>query len=238
MNEADLALLASALLMGLAGSGHCLVMCGGIASVPASRVDQDRPMLASTTRLLAFNSGRLLGYLVLGAAAAGLSSAAMFTLDHALAARFSRLAVALVLALSGIRLLLGRDVMGLERVGTRFWQWLRPWTGRLQQLPGTLRWPLLGLCWGWLPCGLVYSAAGLSLATGDMRQGVLVMLAFGLGTLPSMLASGASSSLLVGLFRRPWLQHAGGLLLLLAAAWTLLFALGLWPTGTAMEHHH
>jgi sulfite exporter TauE/SafE len=86
----------------------------------------------------------------------------------------------------------------------------------------------LGLAWGWLPCGLSYSMLLLAATTANAATGATVMLAFGAGTLPSMLGAGL---VLRGAGRRlggpdNWQRIAG----------VLLLAFGLWTAGNAVWH--
>jgi uncharacterized protein len=80
---------------------------------------------------------------------------------------------------------------------------------------------LLGMVWGLIPCGFLYIAQLKAAEAGDMRQGAIVMLAFGLGTLPSMLCLGISTSFLSG-DRRSQLFRMGGWITLVIGILTLL----------------
>ena len=68
-----------------------------------------------------------------------------------------------------------------------------------------------GALWGWIPCGLVYSMLALALASGDAVSGALVMAAFGLGTLPNLLAAGLAAQKLLAFRRIPWVRRGAGL---------------------------
>jgi sulfite exporter TauE/SafE len=70
----------------------------------------------------------------------------------------------------------------LERLGGKLWVRIEPLGRRFLPVNHPLKALALGLVWGWLPCGLVYSALAWSLASGDAVQGAALMLAFGLGT--------------------------------------------------------
>src|SRR5690606_30261773 len=77
----------------------------------------------------------------------------------------------------------------------------------------------VGMLWGWLPCGLVYSTLALALMSGGPADGAIVMLAFGLGTLPNLVAAGLAIERL-----QPWLRRQG----VRRAAAALVFSLGVW----------
>ncbi|AZU48066.1 cytochrome biogenesis protein [Aeromonas hydrophila] len=83
-----------------------------------------------------------------------------------------------------------QGVLLLERIGAKLWPHLKPLAGKF--IPFTSAWQALpfGMVWGWLPCGLVYSMLTWSAAAGSAGGGALVMLFFGLGTLPTLFALG------------------------------------------------
>ena len=89
---------------------------------------------------------------------------------------------------------------------------LRVLAGRL--LPVRTVWQalVLGLLWGWIPCGLVYSALVLSISAGDVLQGAWIMLAFGLGTLPNLLAMSFAVGAVAHLVQKAWVRHMAGAL--------------------------
>ena len=72
----------------------------------------------------------------------------------------------------------------------------------------------LGLLWGWLPCGLVYSALVTALASGSAASGALMMLAFGLGTLPNLLLAGLLAARLKAYAAKPAVRLIAGLVVL------------------------
>jgi len=84
----------------------------------------------------------------------------------------------------------------------------------------------LGMLWGWLPCGLVYSALATALASGSSVRGALAMLAFGLGTLPNLLLAG----MLLARYRR--IAQAR---LARTVSGALVFGFGLWGLANAVQ---
>jgi sulfite exporter TauE/SafE len=80
---------------------------------------------------------------------------------------------------------------------------------------------LLGTLWGWLPCGLVYSTLLWAASQGDVLHSGLLMLAFGLGTWPVLIATGLAAERLGALLRRRGVRLAGGLLVIIFGLWTL-----------------
>jgi sulfite exporter TauE/SafE len=220
--------LTAAFLAGLAASGHCLAMCGGIAGALAMR----RPGGTAGSRVglaLAYNLSRVTSYALAGAIAGLLGRTLLKAVDVApLSVAFRVLAGAIMLAVAA-RLLLGWRLLDpLEAGGARLWRRLAPWTtrqGRSGGIGGAIG---LGLAWGWLPCGMTYSMLLLAATTASIGLGAAVMIAFGLGTLPSMVtASVAFERIARGLASRASLRVIAG---------TLLLAFGLWTAGNALYH--
>ncbi len=205
----------SALVVGLLGGVHCVGMCGGIVGA----ISLGMPGEVRRGRwgmLLAYNLGRIASYTAAGAVAGGLG----FFFSGLLPVRHAQQAL---LALAGVfMILLGLYLGGwwnlllrVEQAGGRLWKRIEPLGRGLlpARRPGQAL--LLGALWGWLPCGLVYSVLIWSVSAGGAGQGALLMLAFGLGTLPNLLAMGAAATQLQGLARRPWVRRlAGGLIIL------------------------
>ncbi len=203
--------LAAALLAGLLGGGHCVGMCGGIVGAVTMTLPGSKPKLPF---VLAYNLGRIGSYGVAGVIA-GAVGASSFFLDHVLPVEKVLYALAsLMLVLLGFYLAgIWRVLTRLEALGGRLWQHLQPYSKRLlpvRTLPQSL---MLGVLWGWLPCGLVYSVLVAAVATGSPVQGGLLMLAFGLGTLPTLLAMGMAAVRLKKLLQHLWFRRLSGLLI-------------------------
>jgi len=203
--------LTAAFLVGLLGGGHCVGMCGGIVGAVTMTLPGSKPKLPF---VLAYNLGRIGSYTLAGIIA-GAVGASSFFLEHVLPvekvlyALASMMLVLLGLYLAGIWRVLTR----LEALGGRLWQHLQPYSKRLlpvRTLPQSL---LLGVLWGWLPCGLVYSVLVAAVASGSPWQGGLLMLAFGLGTLPTLLAMGMTAVRLKHLLQNLWFRRLSGLLI-------------------------
>lgn len=181
------AMIAAALTIGLLGNVHCAAMCGGLAAALTLGIPADATAGARVGILAALSAGRILGYAVVGVVVgtAGIAVTGFFGTTGAAGLR-----VLAGLALLGIAAMVaggGRAPLGLERLGARVWRHLQPLAVALRSdLRGTNA-LALGLLWGWLPCGLVYSALGFAATSGDPGRAALVMVAFGLGTLPGVL---------------------------------------------------
>jgi sulfite exporter TauE/SafE len=220
--------LTTAFLVGLLGGIHCLGMCGGIVtSLTLSQPRLQTPLERLPTQL-GYNLGRLLGYGVIGALFGGLGDWMLSYLPLEDAQRLLYAAAAVMMLLLG--LYLGRWWQGLatlERLGGRLWRYIEP-IGR-RWLPIRHAWQAVavGFVWAWLPCGLVYSVLIWSLATGSAGAGALLMLAFGLGTLPNLLGMGLLAGAAARLLERPWLSQIAGAIVIgfaLMAFWQLFAA--------------
>src|SRR5690606_35679311 len=110
-----------------------------------------------------------------------------------------------------------RGIARLEQLAYRFWQ---PLLHKLRGLALTRtrnKW-LAGFAWGMLPCGMVYSALALALASGDPLHGMATLFAFGVGTLPFVLLSGALLQSLLPLLKQRWLQQLCGAAMIVLGA--------------------
>lgn len=221
----ELSVLVTAFMAGILGSGHCFGMCGGIAAGLGSIPDQasGKPRVSSA---LLFNLGRLLSYAALGLVSAWLLLQAGELLNVPKWSMILRLFSALMIVMIGLRFLLNWHVLaGIERVGARLWKLILPLAVRATRLPGGSGRLLLGLSWGLLPCGLVYSILLTAAAAGTPLSGALVMLAFGLGTLPSMLGMSLAAPALSKLLSDPWTRKFMGAALILLAILSVIILL-------------
>lgn len=215
--ESSLGFLA-AFLIGLTGGVHCVGMCGGIVGaltlgLPLAR---ERPLLARLPFLLAYNTGRIASYVAAGALAGGVGAWAANLVSVHRAQLGLQVVAGLFMILLGLYLAGWWPVLGhLERAGGVLWRRIEPLGRRLlpvRTLPQALG---IGLVWGWLPCGLVYSALVWAIGAGGAGKGALLLLGFGLGTLPALLAMGTAAVALANWARRPIMRRAAGTLVVL-----------------------
>ncbi len=202
-------LATAAFAAGLLGGVHCVGMCGGIVGTLA--LEARGPALG---RQLAYNFGRIASYACAGAIA-GLAGSIAYAGGTWFAAQS-----ALFLVANAVMILLGlyvagwsRMVLAVEAAGRPLWRRIEPFARRMLPIDGTAKALGAGVAWGWLPCGLVYSMLVLAAASGSAGEGALVMAAFGLGTLPNLLAAGVAAQRLVALRRAPWVRRTAGALI-------------------------
>lgn len=231
--------LGAALVAGLAASGHCAAMCGGIAGALAMR-DREAGTGRRLANVLAYNLSRVASYAAAGAIAGLLGGALLRTINvSALSVAFRVLSGLIMIAAAG-RLLFGWRLLDpLEAAGSGLWRRVAPLAGTKRH-PGGVRAAIgLGLAWGWLPCGMTYSMLLLAATTASAPLGAAVMLAFGAGTLPSMVTAGIAFDRVARLLStRLSLKRVAGALLLLFGLWTAGFAIHQATSGSAEHAHH
>lgn len=212
-----LPLLGSALVLGLLGGGHCLGMCGGLMGALTLAIPPEQ-RARRVRLLLAYNLGRVLSYACAGLLL-GLAGWAVASSPAALALR---VAAALLLIAMGLYLAgWWSGLTRLEALGRGLWRHIQPVASRLLPVSSLPRALLLGALWGWLPCGLVYSTLLWAASQGHAGYSAALMLAFGLGTWPVLLATGLAAERVNALLRRRSVRMAGGLLVILFGLWTL-----------------
>ncbi len=217
------ALAAAAFAAGLLGGVHCAGMCGGIVGTLA--LEARGPLLG---RQLAFNAGRIASYVAAGTVfglAGGLAQFAgpVVTMQAAMFAAANVLMVLLGLYVAGW----GAAMQRVEAAGAGLWRRVQPFARAFLPIDTPRRAIAAGVLWGWVPCGLVYSMLALAMASGSSLGGAVVMLAFGLGTLPNLLAAGLAAQKLVAVRRTPWVRRAAGLAIVVLGGFGLARVPGL-----------
>jgi sulfite exporter TauE/SafE len=175
-------------LVGLLGGTHCMAMCGGIVGALTVGTPPGR---RHWPLHLAYNLGRISSYALAGAALGAIGSAGLL-LNDALPVQMALYVLAnLMLVALGLYLIgVPQGLIFLERGGQKIWARIQPLTRRFLPATSVSRALPLGMLWGFLPCGMVYSVLTTALLTGSALRGAGLMLAFGLGTLPNLLLAG------------------------------------------------
>ncbi|MCE1171351.1 sulfite exporter TauE/SafE family protein [Azovibrio restrictus] len=213
-------------LVGLLGGTHCVGMCGGIVGA----LSMGGPPRWSLH--LAYNLGRILSYGLAGLLVGALGAGSL-ALSEQLPLRLVLLIFAnLMLVALGFYMLGATRVLALtEQWGQRLWRRIQPLGKRFLPARTVGQAFPLGLLWGWLPCGLVYSALATALGAGSALEGGLLMLAFGLGTLPNLLLAGLLLARFRTLVQKPLVRALAGFLILAYGLYGLYGALGLARTN-------
>lgn len=231
------------MLAGFISSGHCAGMCGGIVNILAGSTVPGKAGILSRKDiiLVAYNLGRINSYVVAGMIAGTVGSIIGRALPgpafQATALLFSAaFMLGLAAYLTGWRSFLAF----FERLGGHLWRRIEPVGRKIFPVSHAGKAWCLGLVWGWLPCGLVYSALAWSIASGGTIQGGVLMLGFGIGTLPTLMVVGSGALTLQGIKSSPWLQYFVAALMTILAVYMCTMALDIiWGDtgGTGMHSH-
>lgn len=230
----------AAFMLGLMGSPHCLGMCGAISALSAASSAGRSPIL-----MLGFQFGRISSYALIGAIGGGIAAwlgAEFMVVGKALRLLASVLLIMVAVALAGW----WRGGGLIERGGAKIWRRIQPLTVKLlpaDRLPKALA---LGVLWGFLPCGLIYSSLAWASTSGSASQAAALMFFFGLGTLPAMLAVSAAQRSALAWLRNSFFRNTVAVFMIL---WAVFSASTLFAShgghsgatdgaGQSMEHHH
>ncbi len=232
----ELPVLLSALVLGFAGSVHCLGMCGGIAGALAQAAPAQGPVASGVrtgVRTLLYSLGRISSYAMAGALAGAFGS--VFTGTPS-ALGLIRFAVGLAIVVIGLQIAsAGRPFAPLERAGLALWRLASPLARRIGRPERAWQVFALGLVWGWLPCGLVYSGLVIAAASGRPATGAIAMASFGLGTLPAVWAVTGLGAALARLGGGASVRRSAGLALVAFGIWSIV---GAWALGGLHAGHH
>jgi len=216
-------------LIGLLGGVHCAGMCGGIVSALSLQTSRPAAKPASALPLhLAYNLGRIASYSIAGALMGALGSLGLLLnnwlpVQMILYVGANLMMVALGLYLTGAT----QTLAFVERAGQWLWRRVQPSTRRFLPVRGVAQAFPLGMLWGWLPCGLVYSVLTMTLLSGSAARGAAIMLAFGLGTLPNLLLAGLLLVRFRSVIQGRALRLGSGLIVLGFGVWGLFNAAAL-----------
>ncbi len=233
----NLSLFPLAFTLGLLSTLHCWSMCGGLLLAFSPPARPRTNALSDIRRLLSYNLGRVTSYALAGALAGGFATFALQKVSPLWGHRFLEILAGLCLITSGLALLQRIPALaGLQRLGLSLWRRLQPLSRGLLPADRLYKRFLLGMIWGWLPCGFVYSMLALATAQSSALAGALLMTAFGLGTLPGMLtAQSGIQSVRKRILH--WPTSALGAWLLIGSGILLLYLQAPWGEGGIHAHH-
>lgn len=224
-----LPLMISAVVLGLLGGGHCLGMCGGLMGALTMAIPPEQRG-RRLQLLVAYNLGRVLSYGCAGL----LLGLGGWALANSPAATAMRTAAGLLLVCMGLYLAgWWSGLTRIEALGRGLWRVIQPFSKHILPVSSIPRALLLGALWGWLPCGLVYSTLLWAASQGSAVDSGLLMLAFGVGTWPVLLASGLAAERLNRILRKRSVRMAGGILVIAFGLWTLPGPHQAWMMGHA-----
>ena len=216
-------------LIGLLGGVHCAGMCGGIVSALSLQMPGAGGRSAPVWSIhLAYNFGRIASYAIAGALIGALGSLGLLLnnwlpVQLGLYVAANLMMVALGLYLTGLT----QTLAFTERAGQSLWRRVQPATKRFLPVRGPAQAFPLGMLWGWLPCGLVYSVLTMTLVSGSAARGAATMRAFGLGTLPNLMLAGLLLARFRNVVQGRAVRLASGLIVLGFGVWGLFNAAAL-----------
>ncbi len=220
----------TAFIAGLLGGVHCLGMCGGIVGALTFGIKNDNDnsnKLKQFPYLLAYNSGRIFSYTLAGTLVGGISMlaanlTALRSVQYGLEVLAALFMIVLGLYLAGW----WNGLRRVEQAGGFIWKHVEPISRKFIPVSSPTQALILGALWGWLPCGLVYTILFWSITTGSALEGGLLMLSFGLGTLPMLLAMGVFAAALSGFIQKRWVRITAGSMIIAFGVFSL-FNIGL-----------
>lgn len=229
-----LPILSAALLTGLLGSAHCLGMCAGISGLFAVNAEIGT-LKRQLPMAIAYNTGRVLTYALLGAVVA--------TFGGALVEAKPTLARPILLITGTVIILIGLQVAfnlrllnPIEKMGALLWKQLAPIAKHFVPVNSLPRALGLGLLWGWLPCGLVYSVLLIAATSAVPLAGAATMLAFGIGTMPAMVLTGVGTAQLSAFMRRRGARLGLGLVIVALGVLTIMMPVSRWLMAGPPHH--
>ena len=214
----------SAFLVGLVGGVHCVGMCGGIVATLSFGLPPERRHnpLAMLPYQLSYNLGRILSYIVAGAIMGGIGTLLLqwlplYTAQRILLAFAGLFMVLLGLYVGGWWMILNR----VEKAGGVLWKRIEPIGRKLLPIHSPIQALGVGIVWGWVPCGLVYSMLICAVASGSALDGATLMAAFALGTLPNLIIMGLLAGAAAHLLQAPLTRKIAGASILCFGVFTL-----------------
>ena len=204
--------------LGLTSTLHCWGMCGGIVgALSIGFTEKDTfPLNKKSVYLLALNTGRITSYTIAGLIAGLLGVKISQLISPEYGHTILRVLSGVILIIIGLHLAGWLPVFrSLESIGNVIWKHIQPLGKKLLPVNTISKAFSIGMIWGWLPCALVYSVLFWSITSGSILNSVLIMFAFGLGTLPSMFMAGIAGSELFSFSKRQSLRKFAGILIII-----------------------
>ena len=207
--------LPTAFILGLLGGTHCLGMCGGIATtVSLSNPNETKGF----GLLLGYNGGRILSYTLAGALLGSLS----WLVENQTLQLALRTFAGIMLICMGLYIAQWwQGLTKIEHAGGMIWKKISPLASKLLPVKNISQALLLGVLWGWLPCGLVYSTLIWASAASDWTLSAQLMAAFGLGTLPTMLLTGVLAQQVKLILQKQLTKYISGSIIILMGIYTI-----------------
>jgi len=212
----------SALLIGLLGGTHCVGMCGGIVTALTIGLSNQKRNDGGSFFIyqLSYNIGRILTYTITGALVASIGAVSEHYGFGMQVRKILTLMAASVMIFLGLYLTgwWKTAIIKIENIGSILWRRIEPLAKNFIPIRSISHALIAGILWGWLPCGLVYSALFLAMSANSISQGALIMWSFGIGTLPVLLGLGYVSTNFIAHLQKQWVRTTAG---------TIIFCFGI-----------
>ena len=214
-------IITTAFLMGLFGLVHCITMCGSLTMALGFSVPREKPFVLYSTLI---SVGRVIGYTIIGVVANLLTQGIIGATNGSILL----LSVLASLLMFGIGLHVANvtnQILVIEKIGHYFDRFLAPIKKAILPIDSALKCLLYGLFWGFLPCGLVYTALSLALVAPSPLHAGLTMAVFGIATLPALIGMTAFNAKLSGILQKPKVRICFGFIIVMMALFNLLMTL-------------
>ncbi len=219
MNFLDFQLIFASLMLGFLGGAHCVGMCGGLCAALSMQLP---PQISRIKMIILMNIGRIISYTLIGLLFGILGQLGAEYIFGNWLRQVLFVVAQILLILAGLYLTGFFNIFTkIEKIGIPIWKKLNPIMNRLlpiKTISGSL---IVGAIWGWIPCGLVYSVSANALASANAISGALLMLSFGIGTLPNLIATGFFASQVSNFFHKKPVRIVCGMIIVLWAVWRL-----------------
>jgi len=199
-------------------------MCGSIIGTLSLSLKPE--IRANKPKMIAFifsyNFGRIFSYMLAGLIIGLLESILTLPLGEEHGHRFLEIISALIITGAGFYIAgWFPNFAYIEKTGSRFWKTIEPYGRKLIPVATLPQAFMFGMVWGWIPCGLVYTALALAATSGDITTSILIMLAFGLGTLPAVASTGIVSTFISHINSLQTAKQVVGMLLVFVAIFSV-----------------
>ncbi len=204
----------SALIIGFFGGAHCIGMCGGVVAMLTMSLSEKIRKSPAKVFLyhLNYNLGRIISYVLLGLILGYVGSIMSDMLKMTAMNKIFRIIIGIIIIMAGLYLAgFYNSFSFLEKLGSKLWVKIQPLTKKFIPVKTLKQAFIAGLLWGYIPCGLVYTALGLAIMNGSSIGGGFIMMFFGIGTLPSLLTIGGLSVKFSNLAKNPIMKKIAGI---------------------------
>ncbi len=208
----------TALSIGLLGGAHCIGMCGGVIGALTMAVDT-RDSTRRISLISAYNIGRISSYVLI--------AVIFYLLIDQIESYF---ALSIMRSLAGFLLIaMGlylanwwRGLVYLEKLGAHLWRLIQPLSKSLLPVKTLSHAALLGFIWGWLPCGLIYSALVYSATASSAANAAFIMFGFSLGTLPTVLLGSFMAERFSVFIKTKSVRNVMAICIIIFGIWTII----------------